>query len=111
MHSPSGVLSEAAVSVAVMNVRTVRVFMNRLAVRVLVRMRSSRVDTGPVLMIMMQVVVAVPMAVRHRFVDMAMAVVLRDVEPHPDTHQRCRGQQQGRDRIPEDTDRDEDPCK
>src|SRR4051794_23511772 len=111
MHSPSGVLSEAAVPVAVMDVRTVRVFMNRLAMRVLVHMRSSRVDTGQVLVLMMQVVVAVPMTVRHRFVDMAMVVVLGDVEPHPDTHQRGRGQQQGRDRIPEYNDRDEDPRK
>ena len=91
-----------------MDIRPVRMLVLERRMRVLVTVRNARVGSGFVCMVVVLIVVRVRVRVRHRFVPVHMRMVFGDVQPHPDTHERARRQQQARDSVSQYPDRDRD---
>lgn len=76
--------------VPVMDIGSVRMLMDQRGVAVFVTVRCSEVGTGRVFVLVMLIVVGVHVRVREGFVRVAMFVMLGDVHPNPERHERAR---------------------
>ena len=85
-------------SVAVMDIGPMGMRMNQPRVRMLVTMGAGCVHARGVFVVVVRISVAVQVAMGQGFVRVPMIVMLGDVQPRPDSHQRRGGQQQRRDR-------------
>ena len=77
----------------------------------LVAVRRVGRRTRWVLMVVVEIVVAVPVGMGQRIVTMRVLVMLAHVKPHACGHQECRGDEQRGCAITKDDDRDEDTRK
>ena len=92
----------------VVNVGTMRVGMRDGLVIVFVEVRLGDVDSRRVRMGMVEIVVGMGMCVRDRLVDVAVVVVLVEVQPHSDRHQCTSRNEPGTHRFAEHQDRHND---